>query len=159
MGKIKAILKKLKLIPGDTIRDDLNNSNLKKSMEYIMNLYDVNHSVKLFTFIASVWKAVKDSLADDGKFTIGDSLEFFRPVKNAFPAFSGGNINFVTRELFDEITEEEQQKLLAPFKERKLINVNQSDGELADDIFEWIEVNKKMIKKYVLKDPDPINEK
>ncbi len=144
--------KALEVMPIKSMEDQLNNSSLKISMEYVMNNYNVDHSVKLFTFIASLWKAIKDSVSADGKITFSkDISNFILPLEEAFPAFGGDNINYITKELFDKITVEEQKQLLAPFKERGLLDVNKSEPELVSDIFNWIEASKTILRKYIIK--------
>lgn len=102
--------------------------NVPQKLEYLKNLHGVQETIDVLKFLVSIAVAVKHSLADDGKITIGDAMNFMAPV-TLFPAAIMG-VSEVPMELTDEITNEEMSKLLAVVVESGVI------PEAAQDVVE-----------------------
>lgn len=92
----------------------LDASNMPKpsiptSLEPLRNVYGIEETADVVTFICEVINAVKLSLADDGKITVGDYLKFVQPVSSLPNALT--NISQVPFEVMDDITDAEWDRL------------------------------------------------
>lgn len=121
---------------------------IPKRLAYLQNQYGVENIANVLEFLAKSGKAVKSSLADDGKITGTDMFNFIDPVvalPSAIQSFPK-----VPLEAEDELTDEEQAKLLAIVIGSGVLPESANDAvkdgvKLAEDI-------KRFIIKYFIKD-------
>lgn len=101
----------LDLMPGtgSQIPDELSPAKMNDNKKGISETLD---AVK---FLCAAGVAVKNSLSDDGKITVSDSLKFFTPISK-LPAVIVG-IKDIPAELSDTITEEEQAEIIKVIEE------------------------------------------
>jgi len=79
------------------------------------NKLGVENIIQAVKFLASLSEAVKTSLKDDGKITIGDITNFIKPLMNIVPFISC--VTKIPAEFLDSITDEEKDLIIANLKE------------------------------------------
>lgn len=85
------------------------NPTIPNSLQSLTNLYGVNETKDVVNFVCKTVKAVKDSINDDGKITVGDALKFMAPVSALPEALVG--ISQVPLEFEDQLTDEELDEI------------------------------------------------
>jgi hypothetical protein len=111
-----------------------------------MNKLTVENTLKEVEFLCSIMTAVKKSLSDDGKITIGDIFKFAEPASKLFPAiFAIGN---TLPELKDEITVDEKNQIVTAIVKSEVIPVDSIEG--AEKIFADLISLKNHLFEYVI---------
>jgi hypothetical protein len=111
----------------DTIPGGNKISNLKISMEPVpmpeknTNLYGIEETKDVVSFLAATGNAINESLADDGKISVGEYTKFISPVGKLFPAVTG--FNQVIQEL-GELNDDEKKEIIDQVKAELDINEN-----------------------------------
>jgi|GEM_PF-6680362 hypothetical protein len=105
--------------PAEKIPTPSMGGTIKTTMEGVEKMPEnkegIDGVVGVVKFAVSTAKAIKNSLADDGKITIADSLNFADPIMKLPAAISG--ISKIPAELKDTITDDEKAQIIEVIKD------------------------------------------